>query len=660
VKRAGRFSITLILCAIALLISPPRQAAGQTTLYVDGACSDSNGDGLCDDGVTYKTIQAAIDDAEPGNAIQVAAGVYVEQLQIDKDLFLAGTGPCTLVRAPESLTECPQASGSYPGICVEDASNVQIEDLSVDGAGNGNGLTFYGIGYFNAGGEIRGVEIQGIHDTPFGATPSRGVALYAHSNTPRMLTVTDCRVHDFHKNGMEFGGTGLTVHISHSTVTGSGPISSVVQNGVVVRDGAAGTVGPYNEIEALSFSPHGSASGVLIWFSNSDVLTNTVSNCQVGVYYWEASGRISGNTVVGSSAGVGTADYWGIIVSGPDAESTSLSPTELGVPRRPDLGDGAGTELRRPSATDQGMTLSVTGNTLAGGRDSTESAGVWLVPGAGTGQTSMTASQNHITGWADGVRIVQKTGVNLEVGVNWNGIAGNTAYGLRVSGSTSGVHGERNWWGDDSGPHPYGGGDAITEGVACAPWLVRTYIPVVTHDFASPPPYPDLRVTSVIVEPDNPQVGEPVTLTVEVLNTGPSAAGPFWVDLYDNPIAPPEEANQIWNWLCEGPAEDCYGIAWYVEEGLGPGESVTLSSLSGYEEPQTHWLGHFVEGGRHDIYAFADSWNRTVWYGAVREQNEGVDNRYGPVIVCVQPGEGAVSFSDNGQPLQIPPRPTRP
>jgi len=184
------------------------------------------------------------------------------------------------------------------------------------------------------------------------------------------------------------------------------------------------------------------------------------------------------------------------------------------------------------------------------------------------------------------------------------------------------------------------------------------YMPIIMRNFT---PMPDLRVTSLTVDPPNPTVGEPVTITVVVQNVGEERAGPFWVDFYDNPSPPPEAANQIWNFLCSGPIEDCYGIAWYVDGGLGPGESVVLRSLPGeYEGPQTHWPGYFVQSGDHDLYAFADAWNWGVWYGAVEERHEGLDNRRGPLSITVAPGAGGGALgSDEGEVI-IPWRPNRP
>lgn len=183
------------------------------------------------------------------------------------------------------------------------------------------------------------------------------------------------------------------------------------------------------------------------------------------------------------------------------------------------------------------------------------------------------------------------------------------------------------------------------------------YIPLIMHDYE---PRPDLRVASLVVTPTTPIAGQPVTITVEVVNAGELAADPFWVDLYDNPDPPPDAANEPWNYQCSGSLQDCYGIAWYVDGGLDPGESVVLSSLGGYEAAQTHWPGHFVDSGNHDVYAFADSWNPSVWYGAVLEHNEDLDNRYGPVSTTVTANSIKEAGGKFEEPIDIPPRPIQP
>jgi uncharacterized repeat protein (TIGR01451 family) len=180
------------------------------------------------------------------------------------------------------------------------------------------------------------------------------------------------------------------------------------------------------------------------------------------------------------------------------------------------------------------------------------------------------------------------------------------------------------------------------------------HLPLILRDY---PPMPDLRVASLTVEPGSPAAGQLVTITVVVQNAGGAAAAPFWVDLYDNPNPPPTRANQPFDTLCSGAPEDCYGIVWYVHGGLDPGQSVALTSLTGWAAAYSRWPGSFVNAGPHVLYAFADSWNYPVWYGAVLERKEGLDNRYGPVSVNVTPG---TSGGMDDQDTWIPRWPNRP
>jgi parallel beta-helix repeat protein len=627
-------------------------------------CADSDSDGLCDDGITYSTIQAAIAAASPGDTVHVLSGTYVEQLNIAKSLTLVGAGPCTTVRSPAELSSCFTAEdGFYPVICVHDANDVTIRDLVVDGASNGSeNYRFVGVAYHNAGGRVENVEITGVHDTPWGNT-QHGDGLYAYTSdgATRTLTVTNCSIHNFQKNGIVLRGAGLTANVGGNLVTGYGPTDVVVQNGIVVW-GATGTVGPKNDISNISYPPEEyAASGILILSSNADVVDNDISDSEAGIYLWEGSGNISDNTVSASAADVGTEPFWGIIVHDPPNAPPSLS-------------DRGGLESGLSAAGASGMdaaAVNVTGNYVAGGGASAVSIGLEADAGYGADDLDLRAAGNTITGWGYGVVLNQCVADDCSgttftsTAVNQNTVAGNTAYGMYVAGFTSSADAVDNWWGHDSGPYhasdnPDGQGNEVSDHVNWEPWLRRTYLPISARDFSPGPPMPDLRVTSLIVEPSSPAVGEPITVTIEVENVGTVAADPFWVDLYDNPAVPPTEANQIWNYLCSGALEDCYGIAWYVEDGLDPGKSVSLTSAEGYEDLQSHWLGYFARRGRHDLYSFADSWNYNLWYGAILERSEGEDNQYGPTTACVQPGTVGEALGAQERVGPIPFRPNRP
>ena len=85
-------------------------------------------------------IQPEIDNALAGDTVLAKDGVYVEQVEISKDLTLRGAGAGTIVRPPDALAKFFTTSGlnNYPVVYAHDAAAVTIRDLKVDGAGKGN------------------------------------------------------------------------------------------------------------------------------------------------------------------------------------------------------------------------------------------------------------------------------------------------------------------------------------------------------------------------------------------------------------------------------------------------------------------------------------------------------------------------------------------
>lgn len=147
-------------------------------------------------------------------------------------------------------------------------------------------------------------------------------------------------------------------------------------------------------------------------------------------------------------------------------------------------------------------------------------------------------------------------------------------------------------------------------------------LPVLRLPFVTTsPPAPDL-VGSLSLSPNRQAftAGEPVTISATITNQGTAAAGPFWVDLFINPVRLPTAANQIWSDVCG--MEPCFGIAWAVTDKLAPGESVTLTSTTAsFSAGHTIWPGWFASGTS-DVYLYVDSWNPGVATGAVAESDE--------------------------------------
>ncbi|MEM7346282.1 MAG: CARDB domain-containing protein [Chloroflexota bacterium] len=162
-------------------------------------------------------------------------------------------------------------------------------------------------------------------------------------------------------------------------------------------------------------------------------------------------------------------------------------------------------------------------------------------------------------------------------------------------------------------------GDGFTPELATAKTAVGlfpTYLPIIVQS-----PAPDL-VGSFYLTPNKPTfvTGEPVQITVVITNQGSAAAGPFWLDLFISPTAPPIAANTLWNHTCG--LTPCYGLAWGVANGLAPGQTLTLTSTpDSYSTLDTVWPGSFA-AGTSDLHLYVDSWNPGIATGAVIESNE--------------------------------------
>jgi hypothetical protein len=138
----------------------------------------------------------------------------------------------------------------------------------------------------------------------------------------------------------------------------------------------------------------------------------------------------------------------------------------------------------------------------------------------------------------------------------------------------------------------------------------------------------------------------------------------FWVDLYINPVKPPEAAGDIWCTLCPtppAPPNECIddlGIAWQVMgESLAPGQTMTLTSNADpfLVPSQTHWNGRFLRSGSQELYVYVDSWGgEGVSAGWIIESNE-ANNRLGPVRVDVS--DQRMTSTAVTEFERIPPRP---
>ncbi|MGD9675610.1 MAG: right-handed parallel beta-helix repeat-containing protein, partial [Candidatus Bipolaricaulia bacterium] len=238
----------------------------------------------------YATIGLAITGVADDGTIYVAEGTWQEQVVLSTDKSLIGSGSGTVIESPVTLTQffSTGATKNYPIIYIHDAESASVRDLIVDGLGRGNSnYRFIGIGFYNAGGTVDGVEIRNIRNTPFSGA-QHGVGLYAYNvdGTPRGLVISSSTIRDFQKNAMAIMGTGLTVTVTGNVIVGAGPTTVTAQNGVQLSSGAAGTIQD-NSISGIWYTGAGWAASSILIFDAADgvaVVGNTITGGQVGVY----------------------------------------------------------------------------------------------------------------------------------------------------------------------------------------------------------------------------------------------------------------------------------------------------------------------------------------------------------------------------------------
>ncbi len=91
-----------------------------TECYVATTGSDSGSGKQLD---PFLTIQKGLDTVSTGGTVNVAAGTYVEQVEIVKDLTLKGAGTTTVLQSPATLTKSFSVAGgpnNYPVVYVHD------------------------------------------------------------------------------------------------------------------------------------------------------------------------------------------------------------------------------------------------------------------------------------------------------------------------------------------------------------------------------------------------------------------------------------------------------------------------------------------------------------------------------------------------------------
>jgi len=287
----------------------------------------------------FNTIQEALDQAEDGDTIQVAEGVYTEQLVLDglTNVTIVGEGAGTIIRAPSAVTvTATDLDGGRAEnddelddidvgavITVLDSSGIRLMDLAVDAddaAGavvGGNNTKFAGILMVDSSGNISDVSVFDARSPLDGGVPVNeadgfGIAVYNTDSVSREVVIADSLVTSFQKAGIVANGDGLSVGVARNTVQGAGFIpgsGALLQVGIKIENDAGGQV-TQNTVSAIG-TLRGDAPSVGVL---ADQAADGVS--------------INNNTFVGVDA---DNTHTGVLVDGVTDDATVFGNTFVGL-----------------------------------------------------------------------------------------------------------------------------------------------------------------------------------------------------------------------------------------------------------------------------------------------------------------------------------------
>jgi len=225
----------------------------------------------------YATIQAAVDAANSGDTIHIAAGVYVEQVTFThKDLALIGQ-PGTILRAFPNMG--PGGNGVTqwrPILFVFQSTDVVLRNLTFEGdqlADQQVGYGLCGVAYYDSGGTVEDCRFTGFREKVPGS--KQGAALRFLNNLPgaSLLNVRAAgnTIEDSYV-GIDVWGapdkTSYNFAIEDNTIKGVSTSTTAEgsRRGVNLGDGITGSV-TGNSISGFSYSgagdPYPYAWGIL-------------------------------------------------------------------------------------------------------------------------------------------------------------------------------------------------------------------------------------------------------------------------------------------------------------------------------------------------------------------------------------------------------------
>ncbi|MCK4546823.1 MAG: right-handed parallel beta-helix repeat-containing protein, partial [Candidatus Eisenbacteria sp.] len=427
-------------------------------------------------GTDHNTIQEGIDAAIAGDVIEVDAGMYREQLYIDKTLNLTGAGiGSSIIEAPDpgdrtsySITQWTGSTRNIDAVIgVDDAGTVNISGFTVDGRNTGPD-NFYGIHFYNTDGSVTHCQIE---DITYPASPGaqKVVSVVATHGLGETISIdfSDNEIPNLQKGGILLMGPGCTFTVDRNAVTDS-ESDDIAGNGIQLSYGATGTTED-NVVQGVGYSGTDWAGTGILLFESGSI-------------------SMDGDEVFDCEGAVNFSD-WGWIYLHP-------VPVNLGFANL-NLHDNEWTLGAQLSRDNSDPTITITDCTINNSAgDGIDVYGTGMDPWGGS----------YYTGWENGDLILTITGCLISNTTGYDGLWTHDLSGNTTNNSTLNVNynsfvnhadyavnhnlpetmdATNCWWGDPTGPSTTKRGGGESQAIA----MVQPYgcnLPTKGHALAKP------------------------------------------------------------------------------------------------------------------------------------------------------------------------------
>ncbi len=434
---AGVLTAVVILLILLWLgngpLAPPAQAqAGTGVIRVAPTGADTPGCGSA--ASPCATVQYAVDQAQPGDEIPVAAGVYTDVQ--GRSAPPGYNGPPTIFQAVY-LSKTVTVRGGYSA----DFGDWDPDTYPTTLDAQGQGRVMFIVGEISPtieGLRLTGGDATGLIGSPDGwgnAAGGGGVHIYAAT-----ATISGCEIISNTANTDDWGGHGGGLYLYESAATLQG---NTITNNVAGRDDG------------------GHGGGIWLWSSPATLKDNIVQNNVASTADWGEGGGIhlsdsdatlQGNRIVNNTASTANIGIGGGLYLGGNATlvGNTVQGNTAGAAGR---GHGGGLYLYYSDATLRGNT--VQGNTTGtaqqgyGGGLCLKSSDATLQSNTVRGNTTGTAQEGY-----GGGLYLEESNTRLDNNIIADNQASTNGAGLYVTGSSSHLRHTtiaRNTGGDGSG-----------------------------------------------------------------------------------------------------------------------------------------------------------------------------------------------------------------